>query len=237
MGAPVSSALSSGGAASPAAVISAFVERHRVPLLVVAGTVLAALIVWLAWAERERSVEESSALRAERLQERYVTWQAEPAGTRKTNLGEDLLEDVEHILRQFPRRYAAQRALSVRAQYHFELEQWDDAVADWQELAGRWPDSYLAPLSVFNAAVASEEAGQPEAALEQFHRVADEWGDSIPVPRALFSIGRMAEQRGDFATAEATYERLTDEHGASRWAVAARNRLITLETQGRLAAE
>jgi tetratricopeptide (TPR) repeat protein len=234
----MSSALSTGGApASPSAVVSAFVERHRVVLLVVAAAMLAALIVWLAWAERERSVEESSALRAERLQDLYQTWRAEPAGTRKTNLGEDLLADVERILRQFPRRYAAQRALYVRAQYRFDLEQWSDAAADWQEVAARWPDSYLAPLSVFNAAIASEEAGQPEQALEQLQRVLDQWDDAILVPRALFSIARMAEQRGDHGTAQATYDRLTEQHGGSRWAVAARNRLIALETQGQLAAE
>ena len=233
----MSSALPLSGSASVTAVVSAFVERHRVVLLVVAGALLASLIVWLAWTERERSLEKSSALRAERLQELYQTWGAEPAGTRKTNLGEDLLEDVEHILRQFPRRYAAQRALYVRAQYRFELQQWNDAAADWQELAARWPDSYLAPLSIFNAAVAVEEAGQPEAALEHLQRVADQWDAGILVPRALFSIGRMAEQRADYGAAEATYDRLTEEHGGSRWATAARNRLIALETQGRLAAE
>jgi predicted negative regulator of RcsB-dependent stress response len=233
----MSSALSSSGSTSVAAVVSGFAERHRVVLLVVAGTLLAALIIWLAWAERERSVEESSALRAERLQELYVTWRAEPEGTRKSNLGEDLLEDVEHILRRFPRRYAAQRAFYVRAQYRFELEQWNDAAADWQEVAARWPDSYLAPLSIFNAAVAVEEAGQAEAALEHLQRIVDQWEASLVVPRALFSIGRMAEQRTDYGTAEASYDRLTEEYGGSRWSTAARNRLIALETQSRLAAE
>lgn len=233
----MSSALSSGGAPGPAAVVSAFVERYRVALLVAAGVVLAALIIWLAWAERERRVEESSALRAERLQERYETWQGVAEGTRKTNLAEELLDDAEQILRQFPRRYAAQRALYVRAQYQFELQQWDAAVADWQEVAARWPDSYLAPLSIFNAAVASEEGGQPEAAQEHLQRVVEQWGGTLLVPRALFSLARMAEQRGDYAAAEATYDRLTGEHGGSRWAAAARNRLITLETQGQLAAE
>lgn len=233
----MSSALSTGGTSSPAALVSAFVDRHKVVLLVVAAVMLAALIVWLAWTERERSVNESSALRAERLQDLYQTWRAEPEGTRKTNLGEDLIQDVDRILRQFPRRYAAQRALYVRAQYRFDLEQWSDAVADWQEVATRWPDSYLAPLSVFNAAIASEEAGQPEQALEQLQRIVDQWGDAILVPHALFTIGRMAEQRGDVGTAHTTYDRLTEEHGGSRWAVAARNRLIVLETQGQLAAE
>lgn len=226
-----------GGTAGPAAVVSAVVERYRVPLLVAAGAVLAALIIWLAWAERERSVEASSALRAERLQEQYETWQAEPEGTRKSNLGDGLLQDVEQILRQFPRRYAAQRALYVRAQYRFESQQWEEAAADWQEVAARWPDSYLAPLSIFNAAVAQEEAGQPEAAAAYLQRLVEEWGGSLLVPRALFSIARLAEQRGDHAAAAAGYDRLTDAHGGSRWAAAARNRLIALETQGRLPAE
>lgn len=225
------------GTAGAAAVISAVVERYRVPLLVVAGAVLAALIIWLAWAERERSVAASSALRAERLQEQFETWQAEPEGTRKSNLGDALLGDVEQILRQFPRRYAAQRALYVRAQYQFELREWDAAAADWEEVAARWPESYLAPLSIYNAAVAQEEAGQPEAAAEYLQRLVEQWEGATLAPRALFSIARLAEQRGDHAAAAAGYDRLTDEHGGSRWAAAARNRLISLETEGRLPAE
>ena len=233
----MSSALSSsGGPSSVVAAVSAFVERYRITLLVVAGAVIAALALWLVWAERERSVEESSALRAEQLQELFQSWDAEPEGVRKTNLGNDLLAEVERLLRQFPRRYAAQRALYVRAEYWFALQQWQDAAADWQELATRWPASYLAPLSVFNAAVAMEEAGDPKTAEDHLERLVADWDGSILVPRALFSIGRMAEQRGDYQAAEAVYERVTDEHGGSSWATVVRNRLIALETQGHLSA-
>ena len=228
---------SSGGPASVVAVLSAFVERCRIPLLVVAGTVLAALAIWLVWAERERSVEESSALRAEQLQDLFRTWNADPEGVRKTNLGKELLDEVELLLRQFPRRYAAQRALYVRAEYWFALQQWQDAAGDWQELAARWPASYLAPLAMFNAAVAMEEAGEPQTAQEHLERLVADWDGSVLVPRALFSIGRMAEQRGDYPAAQAAYDRVTDEHGGSSWATAVRNRLIALETQGHLSAE
>ena len=226
-----------GGSPRPATLISGFVERYRMVLLVAAGAVLAALVIWLVWSERERSVQESSALRAEQLQELFAQWQAAPEGTRKTNLGDRLLEEVAQLERQFPRRYAAQRALYVRAQYRFELQQWDDAVADWLEVATRWPASYLAAFSMFNAAVAVEEAGEAEAAAEHLQRVIEEWNTSVLVPRALFSVGRLAEQQADYGAAKAAYDRLTDEHGGSSWATAARNRLIALETQGRLAAE
>ena len=228
---------SSGGPASVVAVLSAFVERFRIPLLVAAGTVLAALAIWLVWAERERSVEESSALRAEQLQDLFRTWNVEPDGVRKTNLGKELLDEVELLLRQFPRRYAAQRALYVRAEYWFALQQWQNAAADWRDLAARWPASYLAPLAIFNAAVAMEEAGEPQTAQEHLERLVADWDGSILVPRALFSIGRMAEQRRDYPAAQAAYDRVTDAHGGSSWATAVRNRLIALETQGHLSAE
>ena len=228
---------SSGGPASAVAAVSAIVERYRLPLLVVAGAVVAALAVWLIWAERERSVEESSALRAEQLQDLFEAWNGAPDGTRKTNLGNDLVAEAEVLLKQFPRRYAAQRALYVRAEYHFASEQWGDAAGDWQELAERWPDSYLAPLSVFNAAVAMEEAGDAEAAREHLERLVADWGDNLLVPRALFSIGRMAEQRADYQAARDAYARVTDDHAGSSWATAVRNRLIALETQGLLPAE
>ena len=234
----MSSALSSSGGPSViVTAVSAFVERYRIALLVVAGVVIAALAIWLVWAERERSVEESSALRAEQLQELFQSWNAEPDGVRKTNLGNELLEEVERLLRQFPRRYVAQRALYVRAEYWFALQQWQDAAADWQELAMRWPTSYLAALSVFNAAVAMEEAGEPQLAQEYLERLVAEWDGSILVARALFSIGRMAEQRGDYQAVQDAYARVTDEYGGSSWATAVRNRLIALEAQGHLSAE
>lgn len=228
---------SSGGTAQVVAFISAIVERYRLPLLVIAGVVVASLAVWLIWAERERSVEESSALRAEQLQELFATWSGAPEGTRKTNLGNDLVAEAELLLQQFPRRYAAQRALYVRAEYWFALEQWQDAAADWQELAARWPDSYLAPLSAFNASVALEEAGDADAARDRLERLVGDWQDHLLVPRALFSIGRMAEQRGDYQAAREAYARVTDDHGGSSWATAVRNRLIALETQGLVPAQ
>ena len=228
---------SPGGPAHVVSVVSAIVERYRLPLLVVAGVVVASLAVWLIWAERERSVEESSALRAEQLQDRFEAWNGAPEGTRKTNLGNDLVAEAELLLKQFPSRYAAQRALYVRAEYRFATEQWQDAAGDWQELAERWPDSYLAPLSIFNAAVAMEEAGDAEAAHEHLERLVADWEDNLLVPRALFSIGRIAEQRADYEAAREAYARVTDDHGGSSWATAVRNRLIALETQGLLPAE
>lgn len=228
---------SSAGMSGVVTLVSAFVERYRLPLLVVAGAVVAALGVWLIWAERERSVEESSALRAEQMQDLFESWNGAPEGTRKTNLGNDLIEEAELLLRQFPRRYAAQRALYVRAEYWFATEQWQSAIADWQELAARWPTSYLAPLSIFNAAVALEEAGDAEAARAHLERLVADWEDNLLVPRALFSIGRMAEQRADYDAAREAYARVTDDHGGSSWATAVRNRLIALETQGLLPAE
>ena len=234
----MSSALSSsGGPSSVVAAVSAVVERYRLPLLVVAGVVVAALGVRLIWAERERSVEESSALRAEQLQELFEAWNGAPEGTRKTNLGNDLLEETELLLRQFPRRYGAQRALYVRAEYWFGLGQWQDAAGDWQELAERWPTSYLAPLSIFNAAVALEEAGEAEAARQHLERLVADWDDNLLVARALFAIGRMAEQRADYEAAREAYARVTDDHGGTSWATAVRNRLIALETQALLPAE
>ena len=228
---------SAGGPPSATAVVSAVVERYRLPLLVVAGVVVAALAVWLIWSERERSVEQSSALRAEQLQDLFEDWNGAPEGTRKTNLGNDLLAEAELLLRQFPRRYAAQRALYVRAEYWFAMEQWQDAAGDWQDLAERWPASYLAPLSVFNAAVALEEAGEVDAARAHLERLVGDWQDNVLVPRALFSIGRIAEQRADYEAAREAYAQVTDEHGGSSWATAVRNRLIALETQGLLPAE
>lgn len=227
----------SGPQSSVVAFVSAFVERYRLPLLIVAGVVVAALAVWLIWAERERSVEESSALRAEQLQELFETWNGAPEGTRKSNLGDDLVAEVELLMRQFPRRYAAQRALYVRAEYWFALEQWQNATGDWQEVAARWPASYLAPLSIFNAAVALEEAGEVEEAREHLERLVAEWDDHLLAPRALFSIGRLAEQEADYPAAREAYARVTDDHGGSSWATAVRNRLIALETQGLLPAE
>ena len=234
MSSPSPASASSGGAA---AAVSAFVERYWVVCVSVAGVLLAAVVIWLVWAERERSLSESSALRAEQLQTLYERWLADPDDPNRTTQGDQLLDEAEQVLSRFPRRYAAQRALYVRGQYWFELERWEEAAADWIQLADRWPDSYLAPFSVFNAAVAAEEESELSRARARLQRLVTEWSDNMLVPRALFSIGRLEEALADYDAAKAAYDRLTDEHPGSGWATAARNRLIALEVQGRLSTE
>jgi tetratricopeptide (TPR) repeat protein len=217
--------------------VSRFVERYWPACLTVAGVLLVAVVIWLVWAERERSVTESSALRAEQLQNLYERWVTEPDDGDRGTLGEELLDEADQLLTRFPQRYAAQRALYVRAQYWFELERWQEAADDWLRLADTWPASYLAPLSVFNAAVAAEEENEPARSRARLHRLVTEWGDDVLVPRALFSIGRIEESLADHTAAKAAYDRLTDEHPGSGWATAARNRLIALQVEGRLTAE
>lgn len=173
----------------------------------------------------------------EQLNELYWSWYAESETIRKSNLAKKFLDDADSILGQFPQRYASQRALYLRAQYLFELEQWDEAANDWSAMSDRWPDSYLSQLGLFNAAVAAEQAGNIQVGIDYLLQLIEKWDSGIIVPRAKFSLGRLFEQQSEYLRAQETYDELIDQHEGSNWAVISRNRVIALETQGLLLAE
>jgi TolA-binding protein len=147
----------------------------------------------------------------------------------------ELEQLIEEILSRYPRQYAAQRAIFIRANLAFENEQWPEAADQYRALAKSFPKSYLAPLSLFNAAVSYEQADDLEQGIAAYRDLSEQFADNFLVPHALFSMGRLYEVNEDYQSAFEVYNRLEDEFPLSNWTKMGRNRIIDLKVKGRIA--
>ena len=210
--------------------ITGFLQRHRRLLL----TVLIAVVVIVAglfiYLEVRASREQSSRIAVEEVQELYDQWNEAADDQEQEQLAEQIQSKVDEIVSTYPRFYAAQRALMVRADLHWQQQQWQHASEDYAEAANGFRASYLTPISLFNAAAAAEQAGESGRARELLQQLVDNH-DSVEVPRALFSLGRLAESDSQTADALQYYNRLVDNHPGSNWTNLARNRIIALSIQ------
>ena len=216
---------------------SQFLSRSRLVLLAIVVALAAFFVGYFVWTGVNRRVNERSTLLAEQAQVKYEEWQSMEEGGPKDEAEAALLESLGAIIRQYPQRYATQRALFLRAHLHAGKENWQGAAEDFRDLARSFPQSYLAPIGLFNAAIADEEQGKADEALGSYKQLTELYPKSYLVPHALFSMGRLYEEKQDFTQAAATYNKLADDYPASNWTKAGRNRIIELQVQGKIAAK
>ena len=210
--------------------VTGFLQRHRrllVTVLIAVVVIVAGLLIYL---EVRASREQSSRIAVEEVQDLYDQWNEAADDQQQQRLAEQIQSKVDEIVSTYPRFYAAQRALMVRADLHWQRQQWQHASEDYAEAANGFHASYLTPISLFNAAAAAEQAGEPDRARELLQQLVDNH-DSVEVPRALFSLGRLAESDSQTAEALEYYNRLVDNHPGSNWTNLARNRIIALSIQ------
>ncbi|MBA7649903.1 Cell division coordinator CpoB [subsurface metagenome] len=212
-----------------------FLHKNRIILLTLLIASSVALVGYFIWTEWQRRTNEDSTLLAEEAQGLYQEWQLEADEENKKKLEEDLNSSLDLIINRYPRKYAVQRALFIRADLCFDKEEWETATENYQKLAGDFPKGYLAALSLFNAAVCYEEMNDPDRALELYRRTAELYGESYLIPHALFSLGRLYEQKQDFENAISAYNRLETEYPFSNWTKAGRNRIIDVRIKGKTA--
>ena len=168
-----------------------------------------------------------SAMLAEDIQELFVQWEQTDAEDRDDK---EILMLIEQALSEYPRDFAAQRALFTQGLIALENEEWESAADNFQELAAHRPKSYLAPVSLFNAGSALEEAGRVDDAEAAWIRLADQYAETSPdVPEALFNLGRLSETRGDIEGALERYREIGSRFPESRWKDLAKSRMLKLE--------
>ena len=211
---------------------SEFLHRYRVLIWGVLGAAAVFLIVYFAVDEiRETRTERATSL-VEEAATHLSAWASSEDEESAAAALSLFAEKIDLILAKYPRLYASQRALYLRAQYHVRAEEWALAAGPFLDLASRFPKSYLAPLSLFNAAVCQEEAGNGEAALQSYTSLVADYPESHLAAHALFAAGRLHEGMGAPEEALAAYTRLEDEFPASTWTQMAKNRIIALELRG-----
>lgn len=210
-------------------IISTFLHRHRRTLIIMVAAVVIIVVGLFVYLEVQSSREQSARLAAEAVQELYDEWQ-DASDADRAALADRLNERVDAVVQEYPRFYAAQRALMVRGDLRWEQEQWSSAADDFARAANGFGDSYLTPIALFNAAAAAEEAGDIDRARQHLQQLVDQHA-TAEVPRALFTLGRLAEADSDPDQALNYYNRLVQNHAGSNWTNLARNRIIALSVR------
>jgi len=202
-------------------------NRNWKVVLIVLGALVVVMAGFLIMDAVLRSQRADSAMLAEDIQDAYVDWSRQAPERRDPG---ELDSMIDRALEEFPRQFAAQRALFTRGLMALEDEQWESAAESFLAVADSWETSYLAPVSLFNAASALEEAGDVDGAINAWSRIADEYSDVSPdAPEAIFNLGRLAETAGDIPGAIERYESLAARFPQSRWTDLAKSRILVLE--------
>lgn len=211
-----------------------FLGKSRLVLLAVLIALLALVVAYFGLTEWQRRTGERSATLAEQAQDLFQQWQNEKdAGKRKAD-EQELRELLDRIVSKYPRQYAAQRALYLKASLAYENKLWQEAAESYESLIKSFPRSYLAEVALVAAAVCYEQAGDAQAAIGAYERLNERYGSSFLLPHALFSLGRLHELAGDFPAAIKAYNSLEEKYPFSNWTRAARNRIIDLKVQGKI---
>jgi tetratricopeptide (TPR) repeat protein len=216
--------------------VSNFLTRFRVPILIVLGALVVLVVALFVYFEIRDNRAAAAAEALASLEEVYGSWE-EAEDSARVEIEEELIADAEALISSYAGTYAAARARFLRAELHWQKEEWTAASNWYTQVADEHPTSHLAPIALFNAASSHEEAGGVPAAVEVLNRVVEEYPEAAEVPRALFSLGRLHEQDEAYEEAADRYRQLVDEHGASNWTNLARNRIIFLTSAGLIADE
>ncbi|MFP4011021.1 MAG: tetratricopeptide repeat protein [Spirochaetaceae bacterium] len=215
--------------------VSHLLSRYWKPILIGAGVIAVVLIAVFGWMQIQANRAEAAAEMLDEVEQEIESFE-EAEEEERAEAAERVLESADDLVEQYPRTYAASRALTFKAEVHWQEERWDEAEQAYLQVAEDHPDKHLAPVALLNAAAAAEAAESTEEALSHVDRLIERYGGGDePLPeaaRALFTKGRLYESLEDYEEAGASYEQLVDRHPESNWTNLARNRIIALTTNG-----
>jgi tetratricopeptide (TPR) repeat protein len=129
-------------------------------------------------------------------------------------------------------------AILASADAHYDLAEWDQAIADYQAyLASEPPDPTLRGLATEALGAAFENKGDVENARLTYEKLGSDVPENALLPdRRLYHLGRLAGRTGDAAKAREYYNKLKTDFPASPLVVEVNTRLTLLDNPGLLAA-
>jgi tetratricopeptide (TPR) repeat protein len=212
---------------------SDFLRKYRILVLALFGAALLALIgIAVGTALSDASLKASTSS-MEKLDADYAAYSTEQDQTKKTDLEKAFLVSADNVIKQWPRRFASQRAMVYKAKIEESKKDWVSAEKDWLALASASPNSYLAPVALQGAALAAEEQGAADRAMADYRKLVDKYSDkTIGIPHAYFSIGRLAEQSKDYAAAMTAYQKIVSAWPDGDWTKLATDRILFLKSHG-----
>jgi len=210
--------------------VGSFLSRNRIFtvlfFVVLVGMMTGILILDSA---QDRKKVESQVL-SEDILNAYTRWLQDNPEERNADELEKL---ITRALDEYPKLFAAQRALFTRGLMALENGEWEEAASSFELVSEKWENSYLAPVSLYNAGAAKEESGAvDEAARLWTHLVENYTGVSPDVPEALFNLGRLAETHDkDTEKALKHYYELAARFPESRWTDLSKTRILIIESR------
>lgn len=212
--------------------LSSFIHKFKYPLWALLAAVIVFTVTYFIWSERGKRLTEDSTILAEEVEQIYIEWMQEEDDELKKNREEELMSQIDTIIRHYSRQYGGQRVLFIRANVYFEKSDWQNAADDFSELSKMFPQSYLSPLSLFNAAICYEEMNNLQGALDLYDQITEKYKDSHLMAHTLFSKGRINEELQEYTEAYAAYTQLEEDFLYSQWSILGKNRIIALKVQG-----
>jgi tetratricopeptide (TPR) repeat protein len=218
---------------TPYAQFADFLRKYRLPVLIVFGlAVLAVLGVGIGTAIIDSAVT-ASTTRLEKLETDYQLYSNEQDTVKKADLEKALLVSVDAIVKKGPHLFAAQKALIYKAKIEETKNDWSSAEKDWLAIAAAVPNSYLAPIALQGAAVDAEELDANDRAIADYQKLIDKYGSkAIGIPHAYFALGRIAEQSKDYASALVSYQKIVSTWPDDDWTKLATDRIIFIKSHG-----
>jgi tetratricopeptide (TPR) repeat protein len=217
--------------------INEFVQKHRTPIFVSVGVILASLIAFIAALSVMDIVRARAVSAVEEFNSRYETLLPSITEEYSEVDVEQLLAELEAFAHRKSGRitgiatgYAAGKAWSIIANIHGQKKNWPAAEAAWALAAKTAKKTYLAPLASFNAGAAAEEQGKTNEAIEYYSSSLAAMADFPAAPRAQFAIGRLQESLGNTEEAIEAYRTVISGWSYDQiWPNLARSRIIALE--------
>lgn len=205
-------------------------QKNRIILIILLVIALILVIGLSIWSSSKAKKIEISTQKIESIQEEYALWAAETDDAKKAEKEKQLVASLDEMLVTYPKMYAGQRALFLKAEMAFAKKEWDTAASFYMELKKMFPESYLASVSLINAAVAYEEMGDTDKAIETYKLFLETYKDRNPdSPRVFFTLGRLYEEKGDKENALKYYNDLSENYPDSDWTKLGKSRIIYLE--------
>jgi tetratricopeptide (TPR) repeat protein len=211
--------------------INDFIQKHRKPIFMVAGTVFLLLIAGVVALSLMDVMRNNAISVVEGFNSRYETLRPSISDGSRSGDVAKFLEDIE-VFAKKNSGYAGGRAWSIIATIHSEKKDWTQAEAAWAAAAKAAEKTYLCPIALFNAGAAAEEQGKTDEAIGYYSGSISAITGFPAAARAQYAIGRLQESRNDNAAAIEAYRAVISGWPYDRaWTNLAHSRIIALEVK------
>jgi len=177
------------------------------------------------------SINTNSTIALEKLEADFASWST-ATDADKPAKSEAILAGADTVIRKYSGRYAAARALLIKAQLQVAINDLPAAEKSFAALADKYPKSHLAPVALANAAAVAEDRGDQDGALKYLERVDSKYPTEPGSGRVILSIGRIHENMKQYDKALEAYNRLIATGTDSDWTKLAHDRIIMLKSLG-----